>query len=358
MLGIKYLKVQPTVHVMQYSNGSVVRSGTGESFFYFSPLSTIVRIPVATLDAPFMLELTTADFQTVTVQGQVGYRITDVERIAGLVDFSLNPNSQTYASDDPERLQNRIVTLTEIEIQQFLQSHSLKQVLNVSVDIANSVHAELVGLTELATLGIEVSSVSIQAVKPIPDIARALEAEAREANLKSADDAVYQRRIAGVENERSIRQKELETEIAVQEKQKEIEEAKMETKTSVAQKSNELQEQQVIADIELENRRKELVANQAANLRTTAEAEAFRLDSMMGVFNNTDPKTIQFLASANMNPNQLIAQAFNGMAENAEKIGQLNVSPDLLQGLLGETHKRSRSARSAGLVKRETKQVR
>ena len=31
---------------------------------------------------------------------------------------------------------------------------------------------------------------------------------------------------------------------------------------------------------------------------------------------------------------QLIAQAFGGLAERAEKIGQLNVSPDLLETLL------------------------
>ena len=345
MLGIKYVKAQPTVHVMQYRNGQMVRSGAGESFFYFAPLSTIVRIPVATMDAPFMLELVTADFQTVTVQGQVGYRISDVDRIAGLMDFSLNSNGHTYASDDPERLLNRIVTVTEIAIQQFLQSHSLKEVMNVSVAIANSVQTELVRLSELASLGVEINGVSIQAVKPTPDIARALEAEAREANLKAADDAVYHRRIASVENERSIRQKELETEIAVQEKQKQIEEAKMETRTSVAMMRSELQSQQITADIELEDKRKEIVANQAENMRTKAEAESIRLDSIMGAFKTVDPKTIQILASAGMKPDQLIAQAFYGMAENAGKIGQLNMSPDLLQGLLSEPHSSGNTTR-------------
>jgi hypothetical protein len=35
-----------------------------------------------------------------------------------------------------------------------------------------------------------------------------------------------------------------------------------------------------------------------------------------------------------MQPGQLIAQAFSGIAEKAEKIGQLNVSPDLLSQLI------------------------
>jgi hypothetical protein len=38
-----------------------------------------------------------------------------------------------------------------------------------------------------------------------------------------------------------------------------------------------------------------------------------------------------------MAPGQLIAMAFGGIAEKAEKIGQLNVSPELLQSLIGST---------------------
>jgi hypothetical protein len=37
-----------------------------------------------------------------------------------------------------------------------------------------------------------------------------------------------------------------------------------------------------------------------------------------------------------MGPGQLIAQAFGGLAERAEHIGQLNVSSELLQSLLGQ----------------------
>jgi hypothetical protein len=35
-----------------------------------------------------------------------------------------------------------------------------------------------------------------------------------------------------------------------------------------------------------------------------------------------------------MEPGQLVAAAFNKLAESADKIGQLNVSPDLLRELL------------------------
>jgi hypothetical protein len=34
-----------------------------------------------------------------------------------------------------------------------------------------------------------------------------------------------------------------------------------------------------------------------------------------------------------MSPEQLISSAFRGLAGNAERIGQLNISPDLLESL-------------------------
>ena len=44
-----------------------------------------------------------------------------------------------------------------------------------------------------------------------------------------------------------------------------------------------------------------------------------------------DPKVINSLASMGMEPNQLIALSFRELAESAAKIGELNVSPDLLR---------------------------
>ena len=43
---------------------------------------------------------------------------------------------------------------------------------------------------------------------------------------------------------------------------------------------------------------------------------------------------LETLATSGMKPEQLIAFAFHELAGNAEKIGQLNISPDLLRELL------------------------
>ena len=34
MLGIRFIKSQPTVHLMQFHGGSLVREGAGQSFYY------------------------------------------------------------------------------------------------------------------------------------------------------------------------------------------------------------------------------------------------------------------------------------------------------------------------------------
>ena len=218
MFGIRFIKSQPTVHLMQFRAGKVVREGAGQSFFYYAPTTTLVAVPVGSQDCHFMLELVTADFQSVTVQGQVTYRISTPRQTATLMDFSLARDGQKYLSEDPQRLGDRVTMQAEVIIQQAVQALELKQALRSSALIARTAQQELAAQPEIEALGLEILGVSVMAVKPTPDIARALEAEARESNLKAADDAVYARRMAAVENERAIRQNELDTDVAVERK--------------------------------------------------------------------------------------------------------------------------------------------
>ena len=284
-----------------------------------------------------MLTLSTADFQDVTVQGQITYRIADPRRIAQMMDFSLRSNGKTYASDDPARLSERIVMQTEVIIQREIQCRVLKDALRSAAQIAHSAQTVLQDEAEIVALGLEILGVSIVAIKPTPDIARALEAQAREAHLKAADDAIYSRRMSAVENERSIRQNELDTEIAVEEKKAEIQHAQMDAKAQRMRKENDLRNEQMGADIQLEEKRKSLVVSQTENSRALAQADAYKIAALMEALEKADPRIVQALASIGMKPGQLIAQAFGGIAEKAERIGQLNMSPELLHALMGDT---------------------
>lgn len=341
MFGIRFIKTQPTTHLMQFRRGRLVREGAGLAMFYYAPTSTLVAVPVGSQDCGFMLELVTADFQAVTVQGQLTYRVNAPQRTAALMDFSLAADGHTYLSEDPQRLRERVVMQAQVIVQQAVQALPLQDALKASATIARDVQRQLAGQAEIEALGLEILGVSVGAVRPTPDIARALEAQAREANLKAADEAIYQRRMSAVQNERSIRQNELDTEVAVEEKKREIQASRMEAKAALLRRENELRNEQMGADIELETQRKSLVAGQADNARALAEAEAHRVRSVMAALQATDPRIVQALASSGMQPGQLIAQAFSGIAEKAERIGQLNVSPELLQTLMGSAAPRS-----------------
>ena len=86
MFGIRFIKVQPTTYLLQYRRGRLVREGVGLSFFYYGPTTSLVAVPVASTDTPFIFQETTADFQSVTLQGQVTYRVSDAKRLASLLN--------------------------------------------------------------------------------------------------------------------------------------------------------------------------------------------------------------------------------------------------------------------------------
>jgi hypothetical protein len=140
--------------------------------------------------------------------------------------------------------------------------------------------------------------------------------------------------MSAVEKERAVRQNELDTDIAVEHKKRQIQETKMDARAAVMRKENELRTEQTTADVELEAQRKQLVEGQAQNSRTLAEAEAHRVSAVIKALEGADPRTVQALAATGMQPGQLIAQAFGGIAERAGSIGQFNMSPELLNSLM------------------------
>jgi len=333
MFGFRYFNARPTAYVMQLRNGAVKREGRGLSFFYFAPVTSIVSLPVSSQANDFIHTLTTSDFQTVTVQGQVTWRIGEPQRTAALVDFTLRPDGKGYASDDPDRLKERVGARIEILAQKAIQQRSLRAALLAANSVAAEVSGDLAAAAELQALGLEIIGFGVTAIRPTPEAARALEAEAREAILRTADDAVFARRNAAVENERAIRESELDTEVAVELKKRQVREAQMDAEASVNRKEAELRKERMTSDITLEASRAKFVELNAANTRALAEADAHKLAALMAAVQSADPRIVQAIASAGMAPGQLIAQAFGGIAERAERIGQLNVSPDLLEAL-------------------------
>lgn len=334
MFGIRFIKVGPTDFLLQYKGGQVVREGVGLSFFYYGPTTSLVRVPVGSTDVPFIFEECTADFQTVTVQGQLSYRVTDARKLAQLMNFTLAANGRDYSSEDPQKLAQRLINHAQVLTSSSLRVMALREALGGADHLVNTVRSGMQGAEAITSLGIEVLGLSILAIKPTPETARALEAEAREAILRQADEAVFVRRNAAVEQERSIRENELNTEIAVENKKRQIKETQMEAEKSVQQKKRELREAEMATKISLEEQNKSLLVLSTANTREEADAKAYGISAMMRALSETDPKVLQALTSARLDAAQLVALSFKELAENAGKIGELNISSELLQGLL------------------------
>lgn len=338
MLGIKFVKVQPTEYILQFKRGEVVREGSGLSFFYFAPSSSLVLVPMASNDVPFIFHEVTADFQEISIQGQLTYRVADAKRLASMMNFSLDTKGR-YVSDAPEKLPHRLISITQVKLRASLNSLPLRKALAAADTLVQEVKSKLAADETLASLGIQVLGLSILAVKPTPETARALEAEARESILRQADEAIYARRNSAVEQERAIKENELNTEIAVENKRRQIRETQMEAEKAVQCKKRELQEAEMAAKIALEEKNRELVVLAAENARQEADAKAYGISAAMKALGESKPEVLQALTNAGMEPGKLIALAFKDMAAGAGKIGQLNVSPDLLRELMAPSAK-------------------
>jgi len=338
MFGIKFIKFQPSEYVLKYKNGKIVKEGAGISFYYYAPTTSIVMVPIASADCPFMFEEVTADFQAVSIQGQATYRIVDYKKLSGILDYSMKikRGSKVYLSEDPQKLSVRISNLVRVMAKKHLESLKLSDAVRSSEALANKILEDLRGNEEIRLLGIEIMGLTVLAVQPNKETSRALEAETREKILKMSDDAVYERRNASIEQERGVKENEYNTEIAIENKRRQVRETQLEAEQAEMRKQNELRNEQLEAEISLEEKRKTLIAITTENSRAQADAKAYELKAMMNALAGVDADIIKALAAIDMHPQALIASAFQNLAGNAEKIGQLNITPDLIREMMAE----------------------
>ena len=315
MFGFKFIKTAPTTYVLLFKGGKVHREGAGLSFWYYGPTSTLVQVPLASVDVPFLFEQTSSDFQTVTVQGQLTFRVADPRKLSSLMDFSVNRIGR-YVSSDPEKLNDRLVATAQVLTSTMTHQMPLRDVLTAYESLRASTLDGLRKSDTVTMLGLEILDLAISVIRPVPDVARALEAQTREELQRRSDEAVYSRRNAAVEQERRIKESELNTEIAVEEKRR----IKRET--------------QMAADIAVEEQRQNLIDRRVANERKEADSQAYSIDALLKTVRQVDWRTLAALSASRLDARQNIAMAFRELAENAGKIGELNITPDLLEAIL------------------------
>jgi regulator of protease activity HflC (stomatin/prohibitin superfamily) len=334
MFGIKFIKFDSMTYVIKFKNGQVANEGRGLSFFYYAPTTSISAVPIGSNNLPFIFSETTKDYQTVTIQGQITYKIGNPKQLADVLDFTVNANG-VYKKDDTEKLNQTIVNEAQTATSSFIHQLGLKEAIRSAKVIESEITEGLFKSQAITMLGIEILSINILAIKASPEMERALETETREKLQQEADQAIYERRNFAVEQERKIKESELNTEIAIEEKNKQIAEKQAETEVQKAENDLKLREMKVQADISIENQRKKLLEQKTANQRKEAETQGFVLETTLKPYKEMDWKILTALNNNN-DPKFNISLAFRELAQNAGKIGNLNISPELLDTLLND----------------------
>ncbi len=314
MLGFRYVKPPATTFVLQYKGGQIVRQGPGLAFWYFAPMSVISQVPISSVDVPFVFTEMTADFQEIAVQGNLNYRVAEPVKLAGLLDYSVDQRGR-YMSDDPSKLGERLIQTAQAGARQFIQTQGMRNVLVASGELIDAITASLRASNTMIQLGVEVLDVTVTSLRADPEMSKALQAEAREKLLKQADEAIYARRNASVELERTIRENELETENVVARRRRQIRETEME------------------AEIAVEQQRSQLVETRVDNETKEAEARGAALNAILQPVRDVDWRTLLAM-QGHADASTLISSAFDQLAQKAEKIGNLNISPELLESLV------------------------
>ena len=296
VLGFQYFKGQPTDYILRFTSGRRRAEGLGLAFYYFTFNTQIVAVPTVSIDASFVFNEVTNNFQEVTIQGQLTYRIKEPKRAAELLNLRIDPAKYAYASDDLKSLSNRIVNVVRIETRAEIEKRALADVLRDSQGIAGEVAGRMGSAAAFQTLGIELLNVYFLSAKPTPEVGKALEAEYRETLLRKADEAIYARRGAAVDEERKIKERELASDLAL-----EAERAKLIVK----------QGENALAEAE----------NRGAAMEKEAAYRAKALEKEMAVLNQTEPRV-------------LLAAAVRDLAANAGKVGNLTITSEMLASLL------------------------
>lgn len=283
---LRYYKGDPNAHIVAYRGGKAIREGAGIAFFYMPMYTTVARVPTVGREAPFVIRETTNDYQEVAIQGTLTYRITDPVRAATRLDFTVDPVTGAYRTEDPAKLVERIVNATQARTRGVVRTWTLEETLDRAQALAEAVADKLRSEQALTDLGVVVDGLYINGIKAHPEVQKALEAKYRETVNRRADQAIFERRSAALEQERQLKQKEMDT------------------------------------SIEVENRRKDLVTKQVENNLKVAKAEA-------------EAQEMKLAPLVKLPTQALMALALKDWAGNPTAIGQLNITPDMLTQLAG-----------------------
>ena len=340
-LGWRHLRGAPTAHIRHHRSGKLLHDGPGLSFWFRALTAALSEVPVDDRELAMTFHARTSDFQDVAVQATVTYRISDPALASARLDFSVHPDTGVWRGAPLEQLGT---LLTETAQQHALAVLARTPLSSALVDgvtaVRERIAAGLGAEPRLPATGIEVVAVRVMAIRPEPEVERALRTPAREQIQQEADRATYERRAVAVERERAIAENELDSqiELARREEQlvdqrgtnarREAEEhaaadgvrAEAEATRTVRLSEAEATRTVRLADAEAA-RSVRLARAEAEGSREVGDARAYAQAAWLRVHADVDVATLNALTGTRL-------------AENLPNIDSVTISPDVLTGLL------------------------
>jgi len=318
-LFIRHLRSQPTAYVRHQRKGRVVRDGAGLSFWFRPLTAALSEVPIDDREQPLLFHGRTLDFQDVTVQATVTYRVVDPAVAATRIDFGIDPTHGRWTANPLDQLGGLLAELAQQHALDLLAHMPLRQALAEGLSTVRRRVAEgLAGDDRLAETGIGVLDVRVVAVRAEPEVERALQTPTREAVQQDADRATYERRAEAVNRERAIAENELQNQIELARREEQL----------VAQRGqNErrrAEEQAAAGRIQAEA--------QAENQRLIAAGQA-DTTTLVGTA-DADVEAAKLAAYRDVDSGVLLALAVRDLASNLPSIGTLSLTPDLLTPVL------------------------
>jgi len=329
---LRHLRSEPSRHVLHWSRGSLQRSGRGLSYWFQPLTAAIAEVPCDDRDLTFLVRGRSADFQEMTAQGMLTWRVTDPERVAERVDFSIDLAEGHWIEKPLEQLSD---VLTE-QVQQLALAALTQLDVRVHLErgievVRDGVREGLEGLKVLEELGIEVVSVSISKVAPSAELERALQTPALEAMQQKADQATFERRALAVEKERAIGENELQNRIELAAREANLIDRQGENTRKRA--AEEAEANRISVEAKAEQLRISAEAEaQEARIRSAAEAEGIVAVEQARVGAERERIGIY----RDLPSNVMLGLAAREFAGKLRRIEHLNISPDMLSNLFGD----------------------